>query len=510
MKTPQSLYCLAVGLCLLAGARVVAQPIVATTAGRVQGETVDGITSFKGIPYAAPPVGNLRWKPPQPVKPWKGVRSANAPGPVCPQLVVPFADLGPKPAMSEDCLYLNLWLPAKAKAAAKLPVMVWIHGGGFIFGAGSSLIYDGTNLCRNGVIIVTFNYRLGWFGWFAYPELTKEGGESGTANFGLMDDIAALRWVRDNIAAFGGDPANVTVFGESAGGMSVNALMSVPACRGLFAKAITESGLGRFPARPLSDAERLGQAFAKSAGAADLAALRKLPADVVLGPPRLDVTAPDGPGLIVDGKLISENAAQAFAKGHEAEVPWMVGSNDFEASLLPAYLANPDAVLGRLPETERTLATSIYDPKRTGDKVAVVAGLTTDTVFTEPARFLAACHTRTGQPVYRYFFTYLRAAIRDKAPGAPHAGELAYVFGNASPGLRFSVDYSAEDKRTASIVGRYWTNFAKTGNPNGDGLVPWPKDGDGDVLVFDAAGQHAETHFRKRQLDLITRRASAH
>jgi len=348
-------------LALLFAAPAAAQTVM-TRSGAVSGVTQAGVTAFRGIPYAAPPVGPLRWRPPQPPAPWKGVRAASETGPACMQPPLPGEDRGSNPAISEDCLYLNIWRPAVATTGAKRPVMVWIHGGGFYFGTGARAAYNGANLARDGVIIVTLNYRLGRFGWFAYPELTKKGGKAGTGNFGLMDDIAALKWVRANIAAFGGDPANVTVFGESAGGIAVNALMTIRAARGLFAKAITQSGFGRVPPQPLKTAEQTGSAFARSAGAANLAALRKLPAAVVLGPEDARYAPLEGPWPILDGKLITGSVAQIFAAGNEAKVPWMVGSNDFEASLFPSRLANPDAALEDLPPPLRDTMITLYDP----------------------------------------------------------------------------------------------------------------------------------------------------
>jgi para-nitrobenzyl esterase len=422
---------------------------------------------------------------------------------------MPAGEMGPNPAISEDCLYINIWRPADTRRDARLPVMVWIYGGGFISGTGASPIYDGSALARDKVIVVNLNYRLGRFGWFAYPELTREGGAASTGNFGLMDQMAALKWVRDNIAAFGGDPANVTVFGESAGAMCVNTLMSIPAAQGLFAKAITESGFGRHPARPLAAAEMMGSAFAQRVGASDLAALRNLSAETVLGPPDTDMTGSDEPELILDGKLISANVAAAFAAGNEAKVPWMVGSNNYEASLFAGALAKPDAVLAGLPEATRDAVMKLYDPGKRGDQTAVVAGMLTDRDFTEPARYLATSHARSGEPVYRYFFGYVPQMERGRSPGAGHGAELQFVFGNLGAGQSSNTRYTAADKRTAAAMGRYWTNFAKSGNPNGRGLIRWPKDGRDNILVFNAGGQHAASGFRKPQLDFAARQASA-
>jgi para-nitrobenzyl esterase len=488
----------AASLCTLCATAASAQ-VVPTRAGEVRGVTSSATTSFKGIPYAAPPVGPLRWKPPQPPLPWQGVRAANKTGPACMQSK---DGLDPRVPTSEDCLYLNIWRPAATQPNSKLPVMVFIHGGGFVGGTASGSGTDGTSLARNGVIVVTLNYRLGRFGWFAYPELTAEGAERGTGNFGLMDEIAALRWVHDNIGAFGGDPARVTIFGESAGGISVNALMCVPAARGLFSAAITESGFGRNSATPLQTAEKMGSAFAKAAGAGDLAALRNLPAEIVLN------TADDDPeaepaGLILDGKLMQANIEQVFAKGAEAKVPWIVGSNNYEASLYPDRIAHPDATLSALPEKIRNRARAIYDPFKTGNKGAVVAWLLTDKNFTEPARWLAHLHSRAGQPVYRYFFSYVSEEARGRVPGAAHGDELRYVFGQFGADPNLKIKFTDADKRMGALVERYWTNFARAHDPNGWGAPTWPRDRRDDVLVLDWPGAQAKRGFRKRELDFV-------
>src|SRR5947209_4893617 len=482
--------------CLAASAQT-----VATRSGEVRGVTSSGITSFKGIPYAAPPIGPLRWKPPQPVLPWHDVRGADKTGAACMQ---PKDGLDSRTPTSEDCLYLNVWRPAAAQAPSKLPVMVWIHGGGFVGGTASGAGSDGTTLARNGVIVVTLNYRLGRFGWFAYPELTAEAAEAGTGNFGLMDQLAALRWVHDNIAAFGGDPAHVTLFGESAGGISVNALMCVPAARGLFGAAITESGFGRNIAAPLPVAEKMGSTFAKAAGASNLAALRGLPAETVLNTGNDDPKA-EPPGLILDGKLMQANIEQTFAKGAQAKVPWIVGSNNYEASLHPDRIANPDATLNALPAKIRKRAFAIYDPLKIGNKGAVVAWLLTDKNFTEPARLLAALHARSGQPVYRYFFSYVPEKARGRVPGTAHGDELRYVFGEFSPDAKLKITYTDGDKRMAALVERYWTNFARSHDPNGFGAPPWPKDKRNDVLVLDWVGAYPAHNFRRRELDFVGR-----
>jgi para-nitrobenzyl esterase len=473
-----------------------AQSTVTVQGGALSGVTDARITSFKGIPYAAPPVGPLRWMPPQQPARWQGVRVADKTGPACLQ---PTTATGAT-NFSEDCLYLNVWRPADVNAGAKLPVMVWIHGGSFVIGSGSSAIYDGANLARNGVIIVSINYRLGRFGWFAYPELTKEAGPTGTANFGVMDQIAAVKWVKANIGAFGGDANNVTVFGESAGAMSINILMSSPQARGLFAKAITESGLGRVEAIPLAAAEERGTNFATAAGASNLAALRALPASTVLNSgARGEQYLP-----ILDGTILPADVDRTFGAGNESKIPWIVGTNDFEASLFAARLTNPDAVIAAVPEAARAQVSALYDPSGT-NKTAVAAGLITDKYFTEPARFLATNLAKSGEPVYRYFFSYVAEQARSRVMGAGHGSEIPFVFGNLTN--RAAMMYTDSDKQIASTMGKYWTNFAKTGNPNGPGLTVWPADKGDQVLLIDATGEHPASAFRKTQLDLIQRQA---
>lgn len=481
------------------------QETVATRAGLVRGVTSAGITSFKGIPYAAPPVGPLRWKAPQPVQPWVTVLVADKTGPACMQ---GRGDIDPGAPISEDCLYLNIWRPAGIPPNANLAVMVWIHGGGFIGGAGSERAYDGTNLARQGVIVVTLNYRLGRFGWFAHPQLTAEAGAEPTANFGLMDQIAALRWVRENIAGFGGDPKRVTIFGESAGGISVNALMCIAQARGLFAAAITQSGYGRNAATPLETAEKMGEAFASAVGATSLAALHDLPADTVLN--AADEPQAEPPGLVLDGKLMQANIADTFAKGAEAKVPWIVGSNDYEASLYVDRVNDPGSALAALDDKFRARLLSIYDPTKSGNMNAVVIGMLTDKMFTEPARFLAARHARSGQSVYRYYFGYVAEKARGSVPGAAHGDEMRYVFGNLRPDASRNLTYTDSDRRIAALLQRYWTNFAKTGDPNGFGVPHWPKDGRDEVLVLNLLGAHPVRNFRKPQLDVWAQENTPH
>ena len=497
----------AVAAALLAATATVADP-VHTQQGDVNGVTAGKVESFKGIPFAAPPVGDARWRPPGPPPSWTEVRAADAFGPICMQ-----GRRGPMAQpMSEDCLNLNLWRPAGAKAGDKLPVMVWIYGGAFIFGAGSTPIYDGTHFAEKGVVLVTFNYRLGRFGFFAHPAL--DGGPGPIANYGLMDQIAALKWVRRNIAAFGGDAHNVTMFGESAGAISVNYLMTSPAAHGLFDKAISESGFGRSVPKALKTAEGVGQTFAEAHGvkgddAAAATALRALSADALnaqvsgLGDPAI-------PGPIMDGKILTPilskgGIAQAFEKGDEAHVPYLEGGNSYEASLFPRVADFPDPVIARAGDPAKVIAAYGGQPKP-----EVGRELLTDTLITEPDRELARQMARQGLPVFVYHFSYVPASIRDKSYGAPHGSEIGYVFDTLptapiSYGGRDIPAATPDDQKVSDPMHAYWVAFAKSGDPDSAGGPKWPRytvAGD-ELLEFGADGVHVRKGFAKDRLDLI-------
>jgi para-nitrobenzyl esterase len=441
--------------------------------GQIAGVLSDGVLSFKGVPYAAAPVGSLRWRPPAAVQPWTGVRSATKVGPLCMQKINPRDNgVGPPPA-SEDCLNLDIYTPAD-HGAGRLPVMFWIHGGGYVNGSGTAALYDGTNLAKQGVVVVSINYRLGRFGFFAHPALTKENPRGPLGNYGLMDQIAALQWVKRNIAAFGGDPGNVTIFGESAGGGSVNHLLVTPAARGLFHKAIAQSGVARIEMARLSEphagypsAESLGKDFATKLGVAgdDVAALRAMSADAIIAAGDPDLSTAGGP--MIDGTIVPERIDEAFAAGRQAKVPYLVGSNALEFPPMPG-MEERFAQLLTFSPPQRLRVISAY-----GGEDAFRTNILSDVLFGEPARYLAQQHASIA-PVYLYRFSVLSAGAPPELKAAPHASDRQYVFKtlNASPWPT-----AAMDEQAADVISAYWVAFARTGNPNAYGRPAWPRYG---------------------------------
>jgi para-nitrobenzyl esterase len=452
-----------------------------------------GIRAFLGIPFAAPPVGALRWREPQPVAPWAGVRSATKFGPRPMQGSI-YSDMvfrakGP----SEDCLYLNVWTPAKS-AGAKLPVMVWIFGGGYHAGDTSEPRQDGGRLAAKGVVVVSMNYRLGVFGFFSHPELTAESGRSASGNYGIMDQTAALRWVQRNIAAFGGDPSNVTIFGESAGSYSVSIQMATPTARGLFGKAIGESGsmvgTRRIPAHVLSlaEAEKNGVEFAGKMGAKSIADLRAKSAADVLKAAMADKTLKDG--VVVDGYVLPKDVYAIYAEGSQAHVPLLAGWNADESRVY--------AVFGSKRPTAKSFSDSIrveygdladavlrLYPASTDEEAVRSAGdLAGDRFIVSSTWNWIEMQLRTGgSPVYRYQFdrqiplapgTIINGKVATAADvGAPHAGEIPYVF--AALASNTAVAWQADDWKLSDTMEVYWTNFAKTGNPNSKDVPEWPR-----------------------------------
>jgi len=433
--------------------------------GRISGLAENGVIGFKGVPYAASPVGPLRWRPPQPHPGWAGVRRCDRQGPLAMQVYNSQDNgVGPLP-MSEDCLTLNVWTP-EVRSAPKLPVMVWIHGGGFVNGSATAALYDGANLAADGVVVVGVNYRLGRFGFFAHPLLTADQPDELKGNYALMDQIAALAWVQRNIEAFGGDPDNVTIFGESAGGMSVNRLMISPLARGLFHKAISQSGAGRDPTMPMDVAEAGGQAFMQTIApdATDAAALRAIPAKAIL-----DAGAPDvsqGWGVILDGKLLTKGVIEAFEAGDEAAVPYLAGSNALEFPIPRKQFEGAFKRMARLADAERARLEAAY-PNPDEFRWHAIS----DLIFTEPARRLCALHAAHGEKAYLYRFSVLSAAVQKTLRGAPHASERQYVFRNLTAST-WPTDQM--DETASQVMSGYWLAFAHTGDPNGGGRPVWP------------------------------------
>jgi para-nitrobenzyl esterase len=466
-----------------------------TNALRIEGGAIadvaadaSGVRVFKGIPYAAPPVGALRWRKPAPVEPWEGVRQADEWGPRAMQ-GDRLGNIDPlNSRMSEDCLYLNVWTPAGSERD-RLPVMVWIHGGSNSVGAGSEPTYDGGMLARRGVVVVTINYRLDVFGFLAHPELTSESGEAASGNYALLDQIAALRWVRENIAAFGGDPERVTVFGESAGAMDISLLMASPLARGLFARAIGQSGgalkpVPLFGPRPLRIGEEDGRKFVEALGAGSIAELRAQPAKEILD---ASLKSPAFYGFgVVDGYVVPEHPARIYTQGRQHAVPLLVGWNADEGSYFTARMtawgpdqpSHADRVRAWFKDDADT-ALALYPAGRTpADDPAAFAPLFGDEIIGYGAWAWAERDAATGgAPCYRYRFNRRPPGAPElsicplTAPGVYHAAELYYVWNNLH--VR-DWPWEADDRRLAEIMASYWVNFARTGDPNGEGLPEWP------------------------------------
>lgn len=463
---------------------------LAIEGGEIADVTADasGVRVFKGIPYAAPPVGELRWRKPQPVRPWNGVRKAEDWGPRGMQSDR-LGDIDPlNKRMDEDCLYLNVWTPART-ANDKLPILFWIHGGSNNTGAGSQPEYDGRALAGKGVVVVTINYRLDVFGFLAHPELTSESGVNASGNYGLLDQIAALRWVRNNISAFGGDPNQVTVFGESAGAMDISLLMVSPLAEGLFARVIGQSGgalksANIFGPKPLRVGEEDGLKFAQALGAKSIADLRAIPAADVL---KAALKNPIAYGFgVVDGYVVPEHPAKIYAEGRQRDIPLIVGWNTDEGTYFAARLVawGPDlpSYAERIRAQYKDQAPAVlklYQPGATLEEdKASFAALFGDEIISYGAWAWAERASATSaSPTYRYFFTRRPAGAPElsvcplTAPGVYHSAEICYVWNNLE--VR-DWPWEAEDRRLADVMSSYWVNFAKTGNPNGDGLPPWP------------------------------------
>jgi len=493
-----------------------AAPQIKTRSGIVEGKDDGTVRTFLGIPYAAPPVGNLRWKPPTPAVPWSGVRSVTAFGAYCMQGRI-YDDMNFRGAVgSEDCLFLNVWTPAKSPGE-KLPVMVWIYGGGFAAGSTSEGRQDGTNLAKQGIVVVSMNYRLGVFGFLVHPELTKESEHHASGNYGLLDQWAALRWVHDNIAAFGGDPDNVTIFGESAGSFSVSAQMASPLAKGLFQKAIGESGAAfhshglSFESRATREKEDV-ETLQKKLGVTKLSGLRALPAEKILeafSPPKSDGFdfKPD-----IDGYFLPESAPAIFAAGKQNDVPLLAGWNHDEASFEIAFNPQKPTAGSVKADAQKEFGANAEQflklyPTDTPEHVLRSAqDFAGDRFIAFSTWAWMEAQVKTGKhPVYRYRFDLAPPPDHPGGPslGAYHSAEIEYVFGqlDTKPG----VTWRPEDRQLSELLQKYWTNFARTGDPNGPGLPKWPQYSPADkwpVMYLDVQSSAHPDELRARYLFL--------
>ena len=506
-------------------------PVVQTPSGELAGEWADaeaGVSVFRGVAFAQPPVGDLRWRPPVAVDAWNGTRAATEFGPACWQ--ARNADNSPyargELPRSEDCLTLNLW--TAARVGERRPVMVWFHGGGHSSGTGSATIFDGTAMAKKGAVMVTANYRLGPLGFLAHPALTAESADQASGNYGILDHVATLEWVRDNIAAFGGDPGNVTIFGQSAGSWSVCVLQASPLAAGLFHKAIGHSG-GCFGAPRAHLAKTGGAATAVSGHDAGLAIAAELgvegegadaAAALRAAEPEAVLTAGRGTGVVVDGWVLPDLPGAIFAAGDQNDVPVIVGSMSDEGITLYAGMAEPprDDFVAGLRDRYGDRADALLDAY-SGEIAASTrtAGqaIQADRSFTWQMRAWARANA-SANDVYLYFFSHAPPVFRLYLPdrpaldfpggrrggGAYHSGDLAYAFDNV--GL-VGVGWNARDHELSEQMSQYWVNFAKTGDPNGEGLPLWPKyDREGEPAIeFATFGTAAASKIRETKLDLF-------
>jgi para-nitrobenzyl esterase len=504
----------------LTGTLPAAAAPVTVAEGALRGAARDGVEFFGAVPFAAPPVGPLRWQAPRAPLPWNGVRAATETSPVCIQPRAGAEDGVGTARMSEDCLYLNVWRPAAVPAGGRLPVMVWIHGGAFRGGGGALPLYDGAGLARRGAIVVTINYRLGPLGTFSLPALRAEAAGAPTGNFGLLDQIAALRWVRGNIGAFGGDPGNVTVFGESAGGASILYLAASPLAQGLFRRAIVQSGALDLDEPDVAAADAIGIAMARrvlgdtaavQAGdaadpianeaantAATLARLRALPAERLLAmPAQRSDTMP-----FVDGRIVAGRMRDAFEAGRARHVDLLIGRNGDEAGFFPApFHARMPALCGVDWPRMRALA----DPQGRWDDAWVARRLAGDLFAGIGTRAIAGAASAAGANVYQYLFDYVLPARRRPGEGAVHTADLPYVFGTLPAGS------SLDAIDTARRIGDLWVSFAKTGVPVAAGLPSWPRhDGRGLLMRIDADGFSVGTDPAEARLRALDRPRTWH
>lgn len=463
-------------------------PRVQTANGLLEGTMDAGLRVFRGIPFARPPVEGLRWKAPQPAQNWSGIRKADKFGPRCMQR--PFFDdmIFHSDGMSEDCLYLNVWTPARSVDAG-LPVLVYFYGGGLFTGDGSEDRYNGASLARQGIVTVTVNYRLNVFGFFAHPALSAEAPYKTSGNYGFMDQTVALQWIQENIAAFGGDPNRVTIAGESAGSVSVSAQMASPLAKGLIAGAIGSSGslMGTLRAESLADVEQKGVAFAEMVEAESLAALRAMSAEEVLK--ATEQISPVHFPPVVDGYFFPQSPTALFESGQQAMVPLLLGWNSAEMGF-QALMASDSPTVQNFEARIRTIygdqaddVLHVYAPQSDAEVPQVAGDLAGDRFTAFSTWKWANLHSITNQPVYRYYF----AQPRPGATGAVHSAEIEYAMGNLPTNQAY--DWTPDDYRVSTIFQAYYVNFVKTGNPNGLGVPVWPAmggDGEPQVMYIDA------------------------
>lgn len=480
MKMMTKMLCFMVAVMLAGAVQAQRDTVVETSLGTLIGESESGINVFRGIPYAEPPVGALRWKPPQPVSGWQGGRLADSFAPNCIQSPYPENSFFYRPARltSEDCLYLNVWAPAESDESEEpLPVMVWIHGGALTRGSGAIATYDGTRLAQKDVVLVTINYRLGVLGYFAHPELVAESEHYSAGNYGILDQIEALRWVRENIASFGGDPDNVTIFGESAGAWSVHFLTASPLSEGLFHKAIAQSG-ARLDKRVELDrrttagpsAVSSGRELAAMVGADSLDELRAMPARVLYEAAEEAGFNTDG---IVDGRVLTEQPYEQFVAGRQHAVPVLLGFNSHEGTTLGAAANAPDTAAA-YEERARTmygpLAETFLEVYPSDDPRKATLDAFRDSAFGWNMVTWANLTRLVDQPAWLYYFTHHPPGPESDRLGAYHASEIAYVFDNVHT-LRDGP--RPVDRELADAMSDYWVSFARNGNPNIDGRPQW-------------------------------------
>ena len=500
---------------------------VRVSEGLLQGTiNADGsVRMFKGVPFAAPPLAELRWRPPAPALRWTGVRPADKFGPPCLQTNV-FGDIYFRDAEpSEDCLNLDIWIPANAESQ-KLAVLVWFYGGGFVAGSASEPRYDGENLAKKGILVVNTNYRLGVFGFFSYPALTKESEHNASGNYGFLDQVAALKWVVRNIAAFGGDPQNITIAGESAGAFSVSALMASPVSKDLFQKAIGESGAffsspsgpRTLPLASLAETERQGVRFAESLGAHSLAEMRAKPADELLG-----AAAKPGQGFgpNVDGYFLSSDVRTAYERGAQSHIPLLAGWNADEGKMFVLLSSQKPTAKSFSEQAQKRFGDHAAEflklyPAQTDPQAMASAEALAGDDFTGYAtwKWLDLQRQTGGSAVYQYHFEAVPATkpgatvgtVPASELGSRHAGEIEYVFETLKS--KPDLPWREEDFKLSEVMSSYWVNFIKTGNPNGKGLPEWPKlDSQNGYQVMHLNGEniHAEadrTRARYEFLDL--------